>query len=438
MTEQVPRRLSLSAQIIIGLAAGIVVGAAVNLAGQAWPVLHDWLTNGLFHAVGRIFIAALMMLVVPLVFISLVSGTSKLSDPKKLGRLAVRTLALYLATTAIAVSFALTLALLIGPGKGTELAVGEFAAPVAPSIQEVLIGMVPRNPVQAMAEGNMLQIIVFAILVGLALVLAGETGRRVSAQFEDWNAVVMQLVAIVMKLAPYGVFALIAKLAAEIGLAAFAPLIKYFLLVLAALLLHAFITYPLLLKALSGLDPRLFLRKMRTPQLFAFSTASSNATIPVTLRTVEKNIGVNNSVASFTVPLGATINMDGTAIMQGVAVVFIAQVYGLDLNLAQILTVVLMATLASIGTAGVPGVGLIMLAMVLNQVGLPVEAISLIIGIDRLLDMVRTAVNITGDAMVTTVVARWEGELDEIAYHDPHAGLDDRAAQGQPTPGGMA
>jgi Na+/H+-dicarboxylate symporter len=427
MTETPPQRMSLSAQIIIGLVAGAVVGALVNLAGQAQPGIHDWLTNGLFHAVGRIFIAGLMMLVVPLVFISLVSGTSKLSDPKKLGRLAVRTLALYLFTTAVAVSFALSLALLVGPGKGTELAVGEFTAPVAPSIQEVLINMVPRNPVQAMAEGNMLQIIVFAILVGLALVLAGETGRRVSAQFEDWNDVVMQLVGIVMKLAPYGVFALIAKLAAETGLAAFAPLLKYFLLVLVALLLHAFITYPLLLKALTGLNPMIFLRKMRTPQLFAFSTASSNATIPVTLRTVEKNIGVNNSVASFTVPLGATINMDGTAIMQGVAVVFIAQVYGLDLNLAQILTVVLMATLASIGTAGVPGVGLIMLAMVLNQVGLPVEAISLIIGIDRLLDMVRTAVNITGDATVTTIVAKWEGELDEIAFEDPAAGQEEVA-----------
>ncbi len=424
MTETAPRRLSLSAQIIIGLVAGAVVGALVNLAGQAEPSVHAWLTDGLFRAVGQIFIAGLMMLVVPLVFVSLVTGTSKLSDPARLGRLALRTLALYLATTALAVTFALTLALLVGPGKDTELAVGEFAAPVAPSIQDVLINMVPRNPVQAMAEGNMLQIIVFAILVGLALVLTGETGRRLSAQFEDWNEVVMKLVDIVMKLAPYGVFALIAKLAAETGLSAFAPLAWYFLLVLVALLLHAFITYPLLLKALTGLNPFIFLRKMRTPQLFAFSTASSNATIPVTLRTVEKKIGVNNSVASFTVPLGATINMDGTAIMQGVAVVFIAQVYGLDLNLAQILTVVLMATLASIGTAGVPGVGLIMLAMVLNQVGLPVEAISLIIGIDRLLDMVRTAVNITGDAMVTTVVAKWEGELDEIVFEDPNAGTE--------------
>lgn len=424
MTETPSRRLSLSAQIIIGLAAGALVGALVNLAGQAQPAVHAWLTDGLFRAVGQIFIAGLMMLVVPLVFVSLVTGTSKLSDPARLGRLALRTLALYLATTAIAVTFALGLALLVGPGKGTELPVGEFSAPVAPSIQDVLINMVPRNPVQAMAEGNMLQIIVFAILVGLALVLAGETGRRVSAQFEDWNEVVMKLVDIVMRLAPYGVFALIAKLAAETGISAFAPLAWYFVLVLVTLLLHAFITYPLLLKSLTGLNPMIFLRKMRTPQLFAFSTASSNATIPVTLRTVERRIGVDNSVASFTVPLGATINMDGTAIMQGVAVVFIAQVYGLDLNLAQILTVVLMATLASIGTAGVPGVGLIMLAMVLNQIGLPVEAISLIIGIDRLLDMVRTAVNITGDAMVTTVVAQWEGELDQIAYEDPNAGED--------------
>ncbi|HRQ65001.1 MAG TPA: dicarboxylate/amino acid:cation symporter [Xanthomonadaceae bacterium] len=425
MTETSRRPTSLSAQIIIGLAAGAVVGALVNLAGQAQPAVHAWLTEGLFHVVGQLFIAALMMLVVPLVFLSLVTGTSKLSDPKRLGRLGLRTLALYLATTAIAVTFALSLALLFDPGKGADLPLAEYTPRAAPSLMEVLIGLVPRNPVQAMADGNMLQIIVFSILVGLALVLAGETGRRVSAQFEDWNEIVMKLVGIVMKLAPYGVFALIAKLAAETGLASFKPLLAYFLLVLSALLLHAFVTYPLLLKALSGLNPLIFLRKMRTPQLFAFSTASSNATIPVTLRTVERNIGVHNSVASFTVPLGATINMDGTAIMQGVAVVFLAQVYGMDLNLAQILMVVLMATLASVGTAGVPGVGMIMLGMVLVQVGLPPEAIGFIIGIDRLLDMVRTAVNITGDAMVTTVVAKWEGELDELAYEDPDAGMSD-------------
>jgi Na+/H+-dicarboxylate symporter len=425
MTETPKRRLSLSAQIIIGLAAGAVVGALVNLAGQAQPAVHTWLTEGLFHVVGRLFIASLMMLVVPLVFLSLVTGTSKLSDPKRLGRLGLRTIGLYLATTAIAVTFALTLALLFDPGKGADLPLREFTPSAAPSLMDVLIGLVPTNPVKAMAEGNMLQIIVFSILVGLALVLAGETGRRVSAQFEDWNEIVMKLVGIVMKLAPYGVFALIAKLAAETGLASFKPLLSYFLLVLSALLLHAFITYPLLLKALSGLNPLIFMRKMRTPQLFAFSTASSNATIPVTLRTVEKNLGVNNSVASFTVPLGATINMDGTAIMQGVAVVFLAQIYGMDLNLAQIMMVVLMATLASIGTAGVPGVGMIMLGMVLVQVGLPPEAIGYIIGIDRLLDMVRTAVNITGDAMVTTVVAKWEGELDEITFEDPNAGLEE-------------
>ena len=262
----------------------------------------------------------------------------------------------------------------------------------------------------------MLQIIVFAILFGLALTMLGQAGERLLALMNDINAAIMKLVWIVMVFAPYGVFGLIARTFSSQGFSAFGPLIKYFLVVLAVLILHTLVTYPLLLKLLSGLNPVRFIRKLREVQIFAFSTASSNATIPVTLNTLENRIGVNNSVASFTVPLGATINMDGTAIMQGVATVFIAQAYGLDLALTDYLIVVLTAILASIGTAGVPGVGLIMLSMVLAQVGLPVEGIGLIIGIDRLLDMVRTAVNVTGDSAVTCIVASREGELDMDVY----------------------
>lgn len=231
----------------------------------------------------------------------------------------------------------------------------------------------------------------------------------------------MRLVMILMSLAPYGVFALMAKLFAEIGFGTITSLLKYFLLVLFVLLLHALVTYPVILKALTRLNPIMFMRKMRDAQIFGFSTASSNATIPVTLEAVTNRLGVHKSVGSFTVPLGATINMDGTAIMQGVATVFIAQVYGVDLSLADYLMVVLTATLASIGTAGVPGVGLIMLAMVLNQVGLPVEGIGLIIGVDRLLDMTRTSVNVTGDAMVSCIVAKSEDEFDDEVFNDPDA-----------------
>jgi Na+/H+-dicarboxylate symporter len=258
----------------------------------------------------------------------------------------------------------------------------------------------------------MLQIIVFSILFGLAMTLAGEPGQKLLGVFQDLNSVIMRLVMMLMNLAPYGVFCLIAKVFAIQGFGAFEHLVRYFLVVLGVLLLHALVVYPALLRGLAGLEPLTFFRKMRDPIALAFSTASSNATLPVTLENVERRLGAGNSVASFTIPLGATINMDGTAIMQGVATVFIAQAYGVDIGMTGYLMVVLTATLASVGTAGVPGVGLIMLAMVLRQVNLPVEGIGLIIGVDRLLDMVRTAVNVTGDSTVTCIVAQTEGQLD--------------------------
>ena len=282
----------------------------------------------------------------------------------------------------------------------------------APSLAQTVIDLFPSNPVRAMAEGNMLQIIVFSILFGIATTLAGDPGKRLLVRFEDLNEVILRLVLMLVHLAPYGVFCLIARVFAIQGFGAVVHLAQYFLVVLGALLLHAFVSYPVLLRTLSGLSPLAFFRKMRDPMALAFSTASSNATLPVTLENAERRLGVDNSIASFTVPLGATINMDGTAIMQGVATVFIAQAYGVDIGIQGYLMVVLTATMASIGTAGVPGVGLIMLAMVLRQVNLPVEGIGLIIGVDRLLDMVRTAVNVTGDSAVSFIVARSEGLLE--------------------------
>lgn len=411
-------------QILLGMATGFVIGLACNqvirMGGGFGEFVNDYAVEGLFHLLGQAFLALLMVLVVPLVFVSLVCGTAALDSIRKLGRIGLRTVALYLMTTAIAISLALAAAIIVGPGRGFGLDTDvSFAATEAPSLVEVLIGIFPRNVIEAMSEGNMLQIIVFAILFGLALTLSGKAGKRLLDIFNDLNEVIMTLVWIVMKIAPYGVFALIAGTFATQGFEAFAPLAKYFVLVLGVLLFHAFVTYPIILKLFSGLNPVPFLRKLREVQIFAFSTASSNATIPVTLKTVENNLGVKNSVASFTVPLGATINMDGTAIMQGVATVFIAQAYTMGLDITDYLMVILTATLASIGTAGVPGVGLIMLSMVLTQVGLPVEGIGLIIGIDRLLDMVRTAVNVTGDSAVSCIVANSEGELDREIYDNP-------------------
>jgi Na+/H+-dicarboxylate symporter len=411
--------------ILLAMLFGILVGAALHAfqssLGAEHPAsvaLHEWLVNGLFDVVGQAFLRLLTVLVVPVVFLSLVCGAAAMDDIRKLGRVGLRSVALYLTTTAAAISLAMGLALLIGPGRGFALDTGiAFEARPAPPLADTVLNLFPKNIVAAMAEGNMLQIILFAILLGLAITLAGAPGKRVLAAFGDWNEVVMKLVGLVMSLAPIGVFALIARTFAREGFGAFGPLLGYFLTVLLALALHALGVYPLLLKWLGGLRVGPFFRKMREVHLFAFSTASSNATIPVTLRTVETRLGVSNPIASFTVPLGATINMDGTAIMQGVATIFIAQAYGLALGPSQLLMVILTATLASIGTAGVPGVGLVMLGMVLMQAGLPVEGIALVIGIDRLLDMVRTAVNVTGDAAISCIVARSEGELDTKLYN---------------------
>lgn len=432
MTEK--KQASLTTRIVIGMVAGILVGTILQRlmpdgSDAVIPLylfdlsLRGFLVDGIFEVIGKIFIASLQMLVVPLVFVSLICGTCSLKDTSKLGRIGGKAVGLYLITTAIAISLAMFVALMVEPGVGVDKATDTtFIAKDSPALTQVFIDMFPTNPFNAFAQGNMLQIIVFALLFGMAIALSGKPGERVANLFNDMNEVVMRLVTILMNLAPYGVFCLLAGLFTDLPLDKLKNLAWYFLCVFFVLLAHAFITYPIILKMLTKLSPVVFLKKMRDAALFAFSTSSSNATIPITLETATKKMGVKNSIASFTVPLGATINMDGTAIMQGVATVFIAQVYNIDLTLADYLMVILTATLASIGTAGVPGVGLIMLAMVLNQVGLPVEGIGLIIGVDRLLDMTRTAVNVTGDSMVTIVVGKSEGQFDETVFNDADAG----------------
>jgi Na+/H+-dicarboxylate symporter len=421
--------MTLTNRILVGMLGGILLGSLLNLIGTGSTLepglrslIEDGLVNGVFEVVGRVFVASLKLLVVPLVFVSLVCGSTSLGDSARMGPIAVKTLLFYLATTAIAVSSALLIAVFISPGSGVDVQADASYTPTEPPpLKEVLINIFPDNPIEAMAEGEMLQIIVFALLFGYALSRAGEPGKRMGAFFSDLEAVVMKMVGVLMHLAPYGVFALLARLFADMGLSAILDLGAYFLTVLGVLILHGLITYSVLLRVLAGLPQRLMWRKMRSVWAFAFSTASSGATLPITLRTVEKKLGVHNSVAGFTVPLGATINMDGTAIMQGVATVFIAEVYGIDLSMSAYLTVILTATLASIGTAAVPGVGLITLAMVLNQAGLPVEGIALIIGVDRLLDMVRTAVNVTGDATASVIVSKSENQFDPDVYYNPNA-----------------
>lgn len=415
--------MSLTSRVILGMVAGILTGFAIRSLFADNGFVDAYIVNGLFEVGGQIFVASLKMLVVPLVFVSLVCGTSSLKDLSTLGRMGGKTLAFYIATTAIAITLALTMGNLFQPGAGADLtAASSFKSSEAPSLGQVIIDMFPTNPISAMAEGKTLQVIVFAVLFGIAISAAGKPGERIASFFSDLNDVIMKLVAILMNLAPFGVFFLMAKLFTGLGLSAIVNLAEYFLVLAGTLMLHGLVTYSAMLKGFTGLSPITFLKKMEDAIMFAFSTASSNATIPVTMETAKNRMGVENRISSFTVPLGATVNMDGTAIMQGVATAFIAQAFNIDLTMGDYLMVILTATLASIGTAGVPGVGLVMLAMVLNQVGLPLEGIALIMGVDRLLDMIRTAVNITGDSVVTIIVAKSEGALNEERFHDPMAG----------------
>ncbi|MCG6262027.1 dicarboxylate/amino acid:cation symporter [Vibrio vulnificus] len=415
--------MSLTGRVILGMVAGILTGFAIRALFADNGFVDAYIVNGLFEVGGKIFIASLKMLVVPLIFVSLVCGTSSLKDISTLGRMGGKTLAFYITTTAVAITLALTMGTVFQPGAGADLtAASSFKSAEAPSLGQVIIDMFPTNPISAMAEGKTLQVIVFALLFGIAISAAGKPGERIAAIFSDLNEVIMKLVALLMNLAPYGVFFLMAKLFTGLGLGAIINLGEYFLVLTATLLIHGLVTYSLMLKGFTGLSPLTFLKKMEDAIMFAFSTASSNATIPATTETVKNRLGVDNKIASFTVPLGATVNMDGTAIMQGVATAFIAQAFNIDLSMGDYVMVILTATLASIGTAGVPGVGLVMLAMVLNQVGLPLEGIALIMGVDRLLDMIRTAVNITGDACVSVIVANSEGALDLDRFADPKAG----------------
>lgn len=421
--------MSLTKKILIGMTLGLALGVlfqVTDLVSNAF--IDSYVLNGAIDAGGKIFVTLLKMMVVPLVFVSLVCGARSLGATGSVGRLGGKTVGLYLLTTALAVSFALMLALIVDPGlsasddNSAALTFDAYQAKEAPSVKDTLINIFPANPIQAMAEGSMLQVILFALLLGLALSRAGAAGDRIADFFADLNQVMMKLITMVIQLTPYGVFCLMVKLGATVGWVEIGKVLAYFLTVASALILHGLIVYPSLLKVLTGINPLMFLRKMREPMLVAFSTSSSGATLPVTLRTVEHRIGVNNNVAAFAVPLGATINMDGTAIMQGVATVFIAQFFGYQLGVDALLMVVLTATLASIGTAAVPGVGLITLTLVLDQVGLPVEGIGLIIGVDRLLDMLRTVVNVTGDGTVATIVAKTEGQLDLETLQNPTAG----------------
>ncbi|MGH1427230.1 MAG: dicarboxylate/amino acid:cation symporter [Arenicella sp.] len=420
------KNTSLTVRVLLAMLFGIVIGLYINLGGlnAEGSFVNTYIVNGFFHVIGKMFVNALKMLVVPLVFFSLVSGVCGIGNITLLGRVGAKSFALYMGTTAIAIATAIGIATIFGIGENMNQAADvAFSGKEAPPLTQVIIDIVPSNPISAMANGDMLPIIFFSILVGISMLMVGKRAGSFVEGVEVANEIMMKMVGIVMSAAPYAVFCLIAKAIASLGLGLLVSLAGYVGVLAGALLFHLFVTLMIVLRVFSGLSPFMFIRKMRNAQIFAFSTASSNATIPVTMRSVTERLGVNNSIASFSVPFGATINMDGTAIMQGVATVFIANFYNVDLGIAGYLTVILMSVLASIGTAGVPGVGLIMLSMVFAQVGLPVEGIGLILGVDRLMDMIRTAVNVSGDAAVSAIVAKSEGKLDMKVYQDAQAGI---------------
>lgn len=411
------KKLGLTTQVFIGLFAGLILGIFLCYVVPDSHIKTEIIVEGILYVIGQGFIRLMKMLVVPLVFCSIVCGSMSIGDTKKLGAVGVRTLIFYLTTTALAVTVALSVGNLLNPGIGLDMSKIKSSADAVETMESTslistILNIIPDNPINSLASGNMLQIIVFALIVGLILAKIGDRAETVANFISQFNDIMMEMTMMVMAIAPVGVFCLVARTFANIGFSALVPLAKYMIAVLLALALQCLGVYQILLKIFTGLNPIRFLKKFFPVMAFAFSTATSNATIPLSIDTLDKKVGVSKKISSFTIPLGATINMDGTSIMQGVAVVFAAQAFGIHLDMMDYITVIGTATLASIGTAGVPSVGLVTLTMVFNSVGLPVEAIGLIMGIDRILDMVRTAVNITGDAVCTTIVAKQNNALD--------------------------
>lgn len=412
------KKIGLTSKIFIAMALGLILGIIVRGLPDGY-IKDSLLLNGVLKVLSTGFISAIKMLVVPLVFASITCGVASLNNIKSLGRIGGKTMAFYLFTTAVAITIAITLALIINPGVGLDmsaLVTQETNIGSSRNIWELLISIIPTNPFKAMVEGDMLQIITFSVLFGATISVMGDKAEPVKNFMTSLNEICLKMVSIVMWFSPFGVFALITNTFATTGFEAFGSLIKYMFVIIFALAIHVAVVYTGLLKLFTKLKIKPFYKRFAKVAAITFSTASSGAALPATMETMEE-IGVDNKVSAFTIPLGATINMDGTAIMQGVATVFIAQIYGMELSLTNILTVIVTATLASIGTAAVPGVGLVMLSMVLNTIGLPVEGIGLIMGVDRILDMCRTTVNVIGDCMCTLIVSKTEKLFDEEKYY---------------------
>ena len=428
------KKLGMTTWILIALGVGIVCGIVCSMVipPDSWADLY--IIEGVFYVLGQGFIRLMQMLVAPLVFCSIVCGAASMSDPKMLGKVGGGTILMYLCTTALAITIALVIASLTNPGMGLDMASIVQVEPKAAEEQkfaDVLLNIIPTNIFAALSAGTMLQIIFFALILGFILGNLGKKVATVNRFFTQFNAVMMHMIQLVLKVAPLGIFCLITRTFCNLGISGILPMVKFIGTVYLGLIIQLLVVYMLLLFIFTRLNPLHFLKKIWPVIVFAFSTSSSNATIPLNMETLEKRIGVDPKVASFTIPLGATINMDGTAIMQGAAVIFTAQAFGIDLPTSALLSVIVTATAASIGTAGVPGVGTIMLTMVFSTVGLPVEGVAMIMGIDRILDMGRTAVNVTGDGVVTTCIASLCGMLNKDVFNNDSIAAVDMSDLGE-------
>ena len=404
------KNLKLIHKVFIGLVSGIIVGTLLYPMKEN-PIVSKYIVSGLFEFLGQGFLRLVKMIIVPLVFASLVTGTSAMNDVKKLGRIGIKTLAFFMGTTAIGIIAAIVGANILKPGAGIVLEnvqQTQFVAKEADSFVKVLLNIIPTNPIEALVKGEMLQVIFFAVMTGFVITILGEKAKRLQGIFEEVNSLMLKMVSLIMELAPFGIFGLIGKTFITLGWAAMKPLASFIIVTYILLLFHGLVVYQILLRVYAKESPVAFLKKILAPMTLAFSTSSSAACIPLSLKTLKEEFNVEEKISSFTIPLGATINMDGTAIMQGVATVFIAQLYNIHLTTNDYFMVVLTAVLASIGTAGVPGVGTIMLSMVLSQVGLPLEGIGMILAVDRIVDMGRTTVNITGDLVCSVIIDRIE------------------------------
>ncbi|GAA3924367.1 dicarboxylate/amino acid:cation symporter [Litoribacillus peritrichatus] len=400
-------RLALWKKILIGMTLGIIAGA---ILGPDAEVLKP---------IGTLFIHAIKMLIVPLVFCSLIVGVTSMQDTRKMGRIGLKSVFIYLGTTAVAITIGMVLATLLTPGDGLNMVASAAAdeGKSAPSLVDTIINLVPKNPVDALAAGNILQIIVFALGLGISFNLVGEKARPAVAVFESLAEAMYKLTELVMKFAPYGIFGLMAWVSGKYGLDILMPLIKVIAVAYIGSIIHVVVVYSGIISVFAQLNPIRYLKALVNPAAVAFTTTSSSGTLPATIKCAREEMGVSKGISSFVLPLGATINMDGTALYQGVTALFVAQAFGVDLGMAEYVTIILTATLASIGTAGVPGAGLIMLSLVLTTVGLPMEGLAIIAGIDRILDMARTSVNVCGDLMVSVLVGKSENELDTAIYN---------------------